>query len=147
MIKKQYELDKANWLHYFANHANEELTLDALDILELFKLLKQSKWIGSGNDDENSTSVLPIPVKKDKYGKLVKDYSYDDWTRKITEEFREILEEVLVEDNTRIAEELQDLITVCTSYLDFLGFDKQKRIELTKQVNDKNRQRGYFGED
>ena len=46
-----------------------------------------------------------------------------------------------------IAEELQDLITVCTSYLDYLGFDQKKRIELTKHINDKNRQRGYFEED
>lgn len=137
----QYEKDKAALIRIAEGTSMVSLIQNA-DVIAEF--LKQSKWIGSGDDDN---SVLPIPVKKDKYGKLVKDYSYDDWTRKITEEFREILEEVLVEDNTRIAEELQDLITVCTSYLDYLGFDVQKRSQLTKQINDKNRQRGYFGED
>ena len=139
---EQYEKDKAALIRIAEGTSMGSLIQNA-DVIAEF--LKQSKWIGSGDDDD--TSVLPIPVKKDSNGKLVKDYSYDDWTRKITEEFREILEEVLVEDNTRIAEELQDLITVCTSYLDFLGFDQKKRIELTKHINEKNRMRGYFEED
>ena len=160
MIKEKYELGKANWLHHFKKHENDELTLDALDILDLYNLLKQSKWIGSGDDDDNS--VLPIPVKKDSNGLSIKDYEVKDWFQKLNEELDEVKEyanqaEVLREYHFKndpdewyvphIAEELQDLITVCTSYLDCLGFDQKKRIELTKHINEKNRMRGYFEED
>ncbi|MBR1728312.1 MAG: hypothetical protein IJ728_02175 [Selenomonadaceae bacterium] len=66
-------------------------------------------------------SSKPLPAVKDKAGKLTKKYSYHDWKRKIAEEFQEVCEEIFVEDKTRIAEELQDLITVCTSFLQFQG--------------------------
>ena len=150
---EQYEKDR---LKIIARHSIlKDMGIDIID------LLKQSKWIGSG-DDDNSTSVLPIPVKKDGNGKLTKNYSLRDWFSHLDEELTEVkmaavdrssltMYEIIQADNqiwiNHIADELQDLITVCTSYLDFLGFDKQKRIELTKQINDKNRMRGYFEED
>ena len=46
-------MDKANWLHHFKNHANDELTLDALDILDLYNLLKQSEWIDCEEGESN----------------------------------------------------------------------------------------------
>ena len=139
---EQYERDKARLINILIGGGVEDFAVN---------MLKQSKWIGSG-DDDNSTSVLPIPVKKDGNGKLTKDYDVRDWFAKLNEEIDEVksaatafdLYDSTVED---IAEELQDLITVCTSYLDFLGFNLQKRSQLTKQINDKNRQRGYFEED
>ena len=43
-----------------------------------------------------------------------------------------------------LAEELTDVITVCTSWLDALGYDEVKRAEIQGKVNDKNCRRGYF---
>ena len=44
----------------------------------------------------------------------------------------------------RIAEELTDVITVCVSWLDTLGYDETARERLQAQVNEKNKARGYF---
>ena len=42
-----------------------------------------------------------------------------------------------------LAEGLTDVITVCTSWLDALGYDEVKRAEIQGEVNDKNCRRGY----
>ena len=44
---EQYEKCKANWLYHFKTYLNEGLELDALDVVDIFNLLKQSKWIGA----------------------------------------------------------------------------------------------------
>jgi len=44
----------------------------------------------------------------------------------------------------RLALELTDVITVCTSWLYVLGYDEKARGELQRLVNEKNRERGYF---
>ena len=43
-----------------------------------------------------------------------------------------------------LTEELTDVITVCTSWLDALGYDEVKRGELQARVNEKNKERGYW---
>ena len=87
----------------------------------------------------------PIPVIKDKAGKLTKDYSNRDWFSKLNEELDEVkLSIATAQFKVKTAEELQDLITVCTSFLEFLGYDENKRGELAKQIKEKNRRRGYF---
>ena len=44
-----------------------------------------------------------------------------------------------------LAEELTDVITVCTSWLDALGYDEEARGKLQERVNEKNKARGYWG--
>ena len=48
-------------------------------------------------------------------------------------------------DEEALAEKLTDIITVCTSWIDALGYDEVKRAEIQGKVNDKNCRRGYFG--
>jgi hypothetical protein len=48
-------------------------------------------------------------------------------------------------DKEALAEKLTDIITVCTSWIDALGYDEVKRAEIQGKVNDKNCRRGYFG--
>ena len=43
-----------------------------------------------------------------------------------------------------LAEELTDVITVCTSWLHALGYDEYLRGEVQRRVNEKNKKRGYF---
>ena len=144
----QYENDKKKMIFAFGN---DFFVRWEDDYIPVTNLLKQSKWIGS------DFSIKPIPVIKDKHGKLTKDYSTKDWFAKIQEEVTEahavaaVIDDCKecgerIEDITykKLAEELQDLITVCTSMLQWLGFDESKRNELAMQVNDKNRNRGYF---
>ena len=128
--KEQYELDKKKLMaeHFILGNINT------------FNMLKQSKWIGALDDK-------PIPVIKDKSGKLTKHYSIRDWFSKLNEELDEVkLSIATAQFKVKTAEELQDLITVCTSFLEFLGYDENKRGDLAKQINEKNRQRGYFEE-
>ena len=99
--------------------------------------------------------ILPRPVVRDGKGKLAKDYSSRDWFLKLQEEFFEMAEssaffqagievQGLNRSYERLAEELADIITVCISYLDYLGYDEEKRKELFAAVNEKNEKRGYF---
>ena len=44
----------------------------------------------------------------------------------------------------KAVDELVDVITVCTSWLENLGYDERKRLELFSKVNVKNEKRGYF---
>ena len=81
------------------------------------------------------------PVKRDKFNRRVEEYTRRDWFMKIIEEVFETFEATDIQRHT---EELIDIITVCTSYLEALGFDEEARGELFRQVNEKNRKRGYM---
>ena len=88
---------------------------------------------------------LPRPVVRDKSGKLAKDYSPRDWYLKLQEEIFEVMEIGVFEDED-VAEEIADIITVCISWLESLGFTEEKRSEIFAAVNEKNKKRGYFEE-
>ena len=89
---------------------------------------------------------LPRPVVRDKSGKLVKDYSPRDWYLKLQEEIFETMEIGVFEDED-VAEEIADIITVCVSQLEALGYDEEKRSEIFRRVNEKNKKCGYFEEE
>ena len=104
-------------------------------------------------------NILPLPVKKNKFGNRVADISTTDYYRQIEEEVLEAHEyaaianyllelegdaDVVGDWENDEAEELVDIITCCITRLDILGFDENKRQELFHAVNEKNRKRGYF---
>ena len=103
-------------------------------------------------------NILPRPVVRDGNGKLIKDHTPKDFFLKLQEEIFEAIDAVNVKDifdedlssdifpNDHIAEEIADIITVCISQLEAMGFDEKKRSELFAQVNEKNKKRGYFEE-
>lgn len=78
------------------------------------------------------------------------------WVAKLNEESNEAIREALkvsrlaeVDGNFHdaevdLAEELTDVITVCTSWLHALGYDEYLRGEVQRRVNEKNKKRGYF---
>lgn len=87
--------------------------------------------------------VLPRPVIRDRDNKLIANQTEKEFILKLQEEIKE------VEDsgtNEETAEEIADIITVCISYLNKLGYDENKRSELFAKVNKKNEKRGYFKE-
>lgn len=103
---------------------------------------------------------LPKPVVRDGKRKFTKNYSYRDWFLKLQEEIFEAFEagreDVVFDINNlcpivrrenvdKLAEELTDIITVCTSFLEALGIDQKARAEIQRRVNQKNAARGYFG--
>lgn len=93
--------------------------------------------------------VYPIPCRK------FRNASALEWITKLMEETHEVAREAVVsaEDENRdklveetFAEELTDVITVCTSWLDALGYGEEARCIVQQRVNDKNRKRGYHAE-
>ena len=86
-----------------------------------------------------------------------------EWIAKLMEETNEVVQEAtflkedadedgmvdhdtygLVDVKERLAMELTDVITVCTSWLDALGYDEEARAETQERVNEKNKARGYW---
>lgn len=83
---------------------------------------------------------LPMPVRND--GKVkTTDYTDRDWCLKVKEELAEALAAGSPEEQ---AQEITDIITVCTSWLEACGYDLNDRRRLCKEVNIKNQSRGYF---
>ena len=78
------------------------------------------------------------------------------WVAKLNEKTNEAIREAVkvsrlaeVDENFHdaevdLAEELTDVITVCTSWLHALGYDEYLRGEVQKRINEKNKARGYF---
>ena len=94
------------------------------------------------NLDEN---ILPRPVIRDGNGKFTKDYKAYNWIVKLLEEVSEVQLATAIHED-KVAEEIADVITVCTSWLETLGYDEEKRSEIFRKVNEKNEKRGYFKE-
>ena len=95
--------------------------------------------------------IKPIPCVAFRHADI------GDWMDKLREEMEEVIaeaERVDLNENTgalggdrdRLAEELTDVITVCVSWLDALGYGEEERDEWQRRVNEKNRLRGYHEE-
>ena len=93
---------------------------------------------------DNVVGNLPEPVKRDKHDKAVAKYTYRDWFEKIAEEVFEAHQAACKNKSGQLAEELTDVITVCVSFLNILGYDEKGRGDLYRKVNQKNLQRGYL---
>lgn len=91
------------------------------------------------DDDEN---ILPRPVIHDGNGKLIKNYTPRDFYLKFQEEIFEEFEDKEYVNHYEIA----DVITVCISYLNAIGYNEEGRSEIFRRVNEKNEKRGYFKE-
>ena len=82
----------------------------------------------------------------------------EEWVAKLNEEMYEVMREAAYierladeaddEDKlylaTCLAIELTDVIHVCVSWLDAIGYNEEARGDLHWLVNEKNRARGYF---
>ena len=106
--------------------------------------------------------ILPLPVKKNKFGELVADISVEKYYRQIAEEVLEAHKASIIHDIKKVmsdegcgqcaeyvdedneAEELVDIITCCVTRLEILGYDESAREKIYQAVNEKNRKRGYL---
>ena len=87
-----------------------------------------------------------------------------EWVAKLNEEVHEVIQEATYLESLtanycaetdieevgvteeHLAMELTDVITVCVSWLDTLGYDEAARERLQERVNENNRKRGYHDE-
>lgn len=87
-------------------------------------------------------NILPRPVIRDGNGKLIKNHTPQDFYLKLQEEIFEAFEDKEYVNHYEIA----DIITVCISYLNAIGYNENGRSEIFRRVNKKNEERGYFEE-
>jgi hypothetical protein len=102
----------------------------------------------------------PMPIEKDRHGKLSVDYTMKDWFAKLDEEVNELKSECLkgytLEDKPggspivvsegaklMIADEGCDVIKVVSSLFKQIGIDCDRMDEYMRQCNEKTRRRGY----
>ena len=128
---------------------NGQVVIEEATVKELQSLY--STMVKISGAPIKTKNILPRPVIRDGNGKLTKNYSTRDWFMKLQEEIFEVqrdnnLNEVKYGHPFFIAEELADVITVCISYMDALGYDEEKRSKFFARVNEKNEKRGYFKE-
>ena len=82
----------------------------------------------------------PVPCKV--------NCSMREWFAKLEEEVTEAHEAAVLYENGLqhkrfIADELTDVITVCTSFLEAIGYNEHERMAVQRRVNEKNQRRGY----
>ena len=135
------------WIRQMAERINE--------------LEEENKRLKGLLEEQDNKQVLNMtkPQPCTKY----RDAATTEWVAKLCEETNEVIQEaVILEDcadevgtadhaaygivdvKKRLATELTDVITLCTSWLDALGYDEEKRGEVQRRVNEKNREREYF---
>lgn len=85
--------------------------------------------------------VLPKPVIRDRDKRPIALQTEREFILKLQEEIKEVEEAGTIEET---AEEIADIITVCISYLEKLGYNEEKRSAIFAKVNAKNERRGYF---
>ena len=87
------------------------------------------------------TKILPLPVKKNKFGQRVANIPTTDYYGQIMEEVLEahiesVIAEYSTEKDDNEAEELVDIITTCVTRIDIMSFDNVEEF-VNKQMEDK----------
>ena len=113
-------------------------------------------------EHEKGDKVQEIDMTKPQPCTKLEDAVTVKWVAKLLEETNEVIQETpeyrtLFENGysreypdrakaakDRIALELTDVIHVCVSWLNAMGYDEEARGELHRRVNEKNRERGHF---
>lgn len=120
-----------------------------------YDMWEQTKGLLEEQDNKQDPDMTkPQPCTR------FRDAGTVEWIAKLMEETNEAIQEAenyemicknaaagtgdVLDAKDRLAEELTDVITVCVSWLDALGYDEAKRGELNRRVNEKNEKRGYF---
>ena len=123
-------------------------------------------WLRKARECVDSLLVAPggqnIDMTKPQPCTKFEDAVTVKWVAKLLEETNEVIQETpeyrtLFENGysreypdrakaakDRIALELTDVIHVCVSWLNAMGYDEDERGELHRRVNEKNKKRGYF---
>ena len=115
-----------------------------------------------GKSEECDAHEQEIDMTKPQPCTKYSEAATTEWVAKLYEETHEVAQEAIKlfclhcaqcgeEDEaaieaveTNLAEELTDVITVCVSWLDALGYDEKARGVVQWRVNEKNKKRGYF---
>lgn len=101
-------------------------------------------------------NFLPRPCVRGGNGEIIKGYAKKGFFLKLQEEIFDMIDNIFRNDfecelgkaysstKDEVAEKIANIITVCISYLNAIGYDEKERSELFAKVNEKNEKRGYF---
>lgn len=119
-------------------------------------------WLRKARECVDSLLVAPggqkIDMTKPQPCTKFANAAVEEWVAKLNEEMYEVMREAAYierladeaddEDKlylaTCLAIELTDVIHVCVSWLDAIGYNEEARGDLHWLVNEKNKVRGYF---
>lgn len=103
---------------------------------------------GTFNKNEN---ILPRPVICDGNRKLIKDYTLEDFSKSLQKETFGLVDQLDMAIQSRnievlggVPEKIADIITVCISYLNAIGYNEEERSEIFCRINERNEKWGYF---
>ena len=127
---------------------------------EMQRLKKENEWLKKVLEDcekkrVDEKSGRVVDMTKPQPCDMFDVADAEAWGRELGKHMYEVIKDVIYmdqffdcierADEEDLAEKLTDVITVCTSWIDALGYDEVKRGELQKRVNEKNKARGYWG--
>lgn len=75
------------------------------------------------------------------------DYARVDGFMLLTDQEIEVRDRMIAKAREHMAEELTDVITACTTMLAGIGYNRRKRRQMQRFVNEKNKRRGYWEAD
>ena len=88
--------------------------------------------------------ILPRPVLHFGDNQPIQKYDFHDWYYQLHNRIFFVVDEATRDQDVSL--ELADVITVCMSWLEFLGYDEEKRNKLFATINEANKNSGYFEE-
>ena len=124
------------------------------------RLREENEWVKKGVEDCEKKSGGGkrggiVDMTKPQPCDMFDVADAEAWGRELGKHMYEVIKDVIYmdqffdcierADEEELAEKLTDVITVCTSWIDALGYDEVKRGELQERVNEKNKARGYWG--
>lgn len=127
---------------------------------EMQRLRKENEWLKKVLEDcekkrVDEKSGRIVDMTKPQPCDMFDVADAEAWGRELGKHMYEVIKDVIYmdqffdcierADEEDLAEKLTDVITVCTSWIDALGYDEVKRGELQERVNEKNKARGYWG--
>ena len=126
---------------------------------EMKRLKKENEWLKKVLEDCEKKRVAAkggriVDMTRPQPCNMFDVADAEAWGKELGKHMYEVIKDVIYmdqffdcierADEEALAEKLTDVITVCTSWIDALGYDEVKRAEIQGKVNDKNRRRGYW---
>lgn len=127
---------------------------------EMKRLKKENEWLKKVLEDCEKKRVAAkggriVDMTRPQPCNMFDVADAEAWGKELGKHMYEVIKDVIYmdqffdcierADEEDLAEKLTDVITVCTSWIDALGYDEVKRGELQERVNEKNKARGYWG--
>ena len=125
---------------------------------EMQRLKKENEWLKKVLEDCEKKRVAAkggriVDMTKPQPCNMFDVADAEAWGKELGKHMYEVVKDVIYmdqffdcierADEEALAEKLTNVITVCTSWIDALGYDEVKRGKLQERVNEKNKARGY----